>query len=112
MRGIDEPRKHAARKTPGIGVKLLNKGLGRPEGPLEIDNHEGAVRMHGGSAGAPGPAGVMGGSGALFLTTASFLVHGGPSAGLGRFLANAALFITFLDVAGLSLLFAGVTAFV
>src|SRR3954468_2901203 len=51
-------------------------------------------------------------SGATLLTAVGFLVHGGPGSALGFILGDAALFVTFLDMFGHSLLLAGVTRFV
>jgi hypothetical protein len=48
---------------------------------------------------------------ALFSATGHF-IDGRPRATLGFFAAQATRFITFLDVLGLSFLFAGITGFI
>src|SRR5436190_22318147 len=51
-------------------------------------------------------------SGATLLAAVGFLVDGGPGSALGFILGDAALFVTFLDMFGHSLLLAGITRFV
>jgi hypothetical protein len=47
-------------------------------------------------------------AGAAFLSAVRAFVHGRPSAALGHFFRQAAVFVSFFDVLGLSFLFVGI----